>query len=73
MHAGTHGCVLQQVEEDRFKEMLDRSDSESIARSYFKPRRASVLLGGNAAKGHGKSSDRMNAVQAPLQHQLQQK
>uniref|UniRef100_A0A3P9HE72 Kinesin-like protein n=1 Tax=Oryzias latipes TaxID=8090 RepID=A0A3P9HE72_ORYLA len=41
-----------QVEEDRFKEMLDRSDSESIARSYFKPRRASVLLGGNAAKGH---------------------
>lgn len=55
MWAGTHGCVLQQVEEeDRFKEMLDRSESETLAWNYFKPRRASLLLGGDAAKGHGK-------------------
>uniref|UniRef100_A0A3B5B4C5 Kinesin-like protein n=1 Tax=Stegastes partitus TaxID=144197 RepID=A0A3B5B4C5_9TELE len=35
----------QQVEEDRYKEMLDRSDSENIASSYFKPKRAIQLLG----------------------------
>lgn len=46
--------MLQQVEEeDRFKEMLDRSESETLAWNYFKPRRASLLLGGDAAKGHG--------------------
>ncbi|XP_024126731.1 kinesin-like protein KIF17 isoform X2 [Oryzias melastigma] len=39
-------------EEDRFKEMLDRSESETLAWNYFKPRRASLLLGGDAAKGH---------------------
>uniref|UniRef100_A0A3P9IZZ9 Kinesin-like protein n=1 Tax=Oryzias latipes TaxID=8090 RepID=A0A3P9IZZ9_ORYLA len=44
---GSAAEAADQVEEDRFKEMLDRSDSESIARSYFKPRRASVLLGAN--------------------------
>ncbi|XP_039971710.1 kinesin-like protein KIF17 [Xiphias gladius] len=41
-----------QVEEDRYKEMLDRSDSENIASSYFKSKRASQLLGGDATKGH---------------------
>ncbi|XP_074495847.1 kinesin-like protein KIF17 [Sebastes fasciatus] len=40
------------VEEDRYKEMLDRSDSENIASSYFKSKRASQLLGREAAKGH---------------------
>ncbi|GAA6216843.1 kinesin-like protein KIF17 isoform X2 [Lates japonicus] len=40
------------VEEDRYKEMLDRSDSENIASSYFKSKRASQLLGGDATKGH---------------------
>ncbi|XP_069546707.1 kinesin-like protein KIF17 [Brachyistius frenatus] len=40
------------VEEDRYKEMLDRSDSENIASSYFKSKRASQLLGGEASKGH---------------------
>ncbi|XP_067442633.1 kinesin-like protein KIF17 isoform X2 [Thunnus thynnus] len=40
------------VEEDRYKEMLDRSDSENIASSYFKSKRASQLLGGEATKGH---------------------
>lgn len=44
-----------QVEEDRYKEMLDRSDSENIASSYFKSKRASQLLGREAAKGHGKT------------------
>ncbi|XP_068598116.1 kinesin-like protein KIF17 [Brachionichthys hirsutus] len=40
------------VDEDRYKEMLDRSDSENIASSYFKSRRASQFLGREAAKGH---------------------
>lgn len=40
------------VEEDRYKEMLDRSDSENIASSYFKSKRASQLMGGEATKGH---------------------
>ncbi|XP_029990882.1 kinesin-like protein KIF17 [Sphaeramia orbicularis] len=44
--------MVSQVEEDRYKEMLDRSDSENIASSYFKSKRASQLLGGDATKGH---------------------
>ncbi|CAI5687021.1 unnamed protein product [Oreochromis niloticus] len=40
------------VEEDRYKEMLDRSDSENIASSYFKSKRASQLLGSDTAKAH---------------------
>ncbi|KAK2861752.1 hypothetical protein Q5P01_001285 [Channa striata] len=40
------------VEEDRYKEMLDRSDSENIVNSYFKSRRASQLLGSETTKGH---------------------
>ncbi|XP_071388112.1 kinesin-like protein KIF17 [Centroberyx affinis] len=40
------------VEEDRYKEMLDRSDSENIASNYFKSKRASQLLGGETTKGH---------------------
>ncbi|XP_023010845.3 kinesin-like protein KIF17 isoform X3 [Maylandia zebra] len=40
------------VEEDRYKQMLDRSDSENIASSYFKSKRASQLLGSDTAKAH---------------------
>ncbi|KAF7658490.1 hypothetical protein LDENG_00012250 [Lucifuga dentata] len=49
---GDCGDVFMQVEEDRYKEMLDRSDSENIASSYFKPRRTSQLLGSEATKGY---------------------
>uniref|UniRef100_A0A3Q4GTM0 Kinesin-like protein n=1 Tax=Neolamprologus brichardi TaxID=32507 RepID=A0A3Q4GTM0_NEOBR len=38
--------------EDRYKQMLDRSDSENIASSYFKSKRASQLLGSDTAKAH---------------------
>ncbi|XP_026022884.1 kinesin-like protein KIF17 isoform X3 [Astatotilapia calliptera] len=40
------------VEEDRYKQMLDRSDSENIASSYFKSKRVSQLLGSDTAKAH---------------------
>ncbi|XP_068170757.1 kinesin-like protein KIF17 [Antennarius striatus] len=40
------------VDEDRYKEMLDRSNSENIANRYFKSRRTSQLLGREASKGH---------------------
>lgn len=33
--------------------MLDRKDSENMANNYFKSKRASLLLGADAAKGHG--------------------
>uniref|UniRef100_A0A3B4V3N8 Kinesin-like protein n=1 Tax=Seriola dumerili TaxID=41447 RepID=A0A3B4V3N8_SERDU len=46
------GESFMQVEEDRYKEMLDRSDSENIASSYFKSKRASQLMGGDTTKGH---------------------
>ncbi|XP_047438604.1 kinesin-like protein KIF17 [Mugil cephalus] len=46
------GDSLMQEEEDRYKEMLNRSDSESIASSYFKSKRATQLLGGDTIKGH---------------------
>ena len=45
---------FEQMEEDRYKEMLARSDSENIASSYFKSKRASQLLGREATKGHGR-------------------
>lgn len=44
-----------QVEEDRYKEMLNRSDSENVISSYFKLKRTSQLLGREAHKGHGKT------------------
>ncbi|XP_030274800.1 kinesin-like protein KIF17 isoform X1 [Sparus aurata] len=46
------GEPSMQVEEDRYKEMLDRSDSENIANTYFKSKRASQLLGRDATKGY---------------------
>ncbi|XP_070758134.1 kinesin-like protein KIF17 isoform X2 [Enoplosus armatus] len=50
--AADTGEPFMQVEEDRYKEMLDRSDSENIASSYFKSKRASQLLAREATKGH---------------------
>nr|XP_029531619.1 kinesin-like protein KIF17 isoform X1 [Oncorhynchus nerka] len=40
-----------QDDEDRYKEMLNRSDSENFASNYFKPKRANQLLGGEPLKG----------------------
>ncbi|XP_061893512.1 kinesin-like protein KIF17 [Entelurus aequoreus] len=40
------------VDDDRYKQMLDRSDSENIANTYFRSKRASQLLGGQTTKGH---------------------
>lgn len=57
-HTASLLCVFQQVEEDRYKEMLDRSDSENIANTYFKSKRASQLLGRDATKGYSKTSTR---------------
>ncbi|XP_051803774.1 kinesin-like protein KIF17 isoform X2 [Acanthochromis polyacanthus] len=54
------------VEEDRYKEMLDRSDSENIASSYFKPKRASQLLGGDVSKGHAIHSPPLVTMAAHL-------
>lgn len=39
-----------QEEEDRYKEMLKRSDSQHIATNYFKPKRTSQLLAGDPIK-----------------------
>ncbi|XP_028302752.1 kinesin-like protein KIF17 isoform X2 [Gouania willdenowi] len=44
--SGPEGVESCTVEEDRYKEMLDRSESENIASSYFKAKRTSQLLGG---------------------------
>ncbi|XP_055253152.1 kinesin-like protein KIF17 isoform X2 [Moschus berezovskii] len=38
------------VEEDRYRQMLSRSDSESVASNYFRPRRAGPLLRADPAK-----------------------
>ncbi|XP_028663609.2 kinesin-like protein KIF17 [Erpetoichthys calabaricus] len=38
------------VEEDRYKQMLNRSDSENIASNYFRPRRASQILNSDPMK-----------------------
>nr|XP_057911442.1 kinesin-like protein KIF17 [Doryrhamphus excisus] len=40
------------ADDDKYKQMLDRSDSENIANTYFKSKRASQLLGGETTKGH---------------------
>ncbi|KAK3536673.1 hypothetical protein QTP86_017602, partial [Hemibagrus guttatus] len=43
-------------EEDRYKEMLNRSDSENIASNYFKMKRANQLLSGESKNlGNGPS------------------
>ena len=51
-----HCCLcFVQDDEDRYKEMLNRSDSENFASNYFKPKRANQLLGGEPLKGLGKT------------------
>lgn len=57
--------AFMQVEEDRYKQMLDRSDSENIASSYFKSKRASQLLGSDTAKAHVLSVFSPAAVPSP--------
>ncbi|CAM4731596.1 hypothetical protein PO909_020210 [Leuciscus waleckii] len=42
--------TVQEVEEDRYKEMLKRSDSQHIATNYFKTKRTSQLLAGDSIK-----------------------
>ncbi|XP_055077992.1 kinesin-like protein KIF17 [Periophthalmus magnuspinnatus] len=49
---GSSADYEEQEEEDRYKEMLNRSDSENIANSYFKSKRTAQLLGGEPSKGH---------------------
>ncbi|XP_032405673.1 LOW QUALITY PROTEIN: kinesin-like protein KIF17 [Xiphophorus hellerii] len=51
--SGSDHAESLMVEEDRYKELLDRKDSENIASNYFKSKRASQLLSGDAVKGHG--------------------
>ncbi|CAJ1050164.1 kinesin-like protein KIF17 isoform X2 [Xyrichtys novacula] len=51
-HRSSAAETAEPVEEDRYKEMLSRSDSENIASSYFKSKRASRLLGGETTKVH---------------------
>ncbi|ROI16315.1 Kinesin-like protein KIF17 [Anabarilius grahami] len=41
---------VQEEEEDRYKLMLNRSDSQHIATNYFKPKRTSQLLAGDSIK-----------------------
>ncbi|XP_066528992.1 kinesin-like protein KIF17 isoform X2 [Hoplias malabaricus] len=41
------------MEEDRYKEMLNRSDSEHIASNYFRKKRSSLLFAGDANKSLG--------------------
>ncbi|XP_062842344.1 kinesin-like protein KIF17 isoform X2 [Trichomycterus rosablanca] len=42
-------------EEDRYKEMLNRSDSENIASNYFRTKRASQILAGDSIRSPGNS------------------
>lgn len=47
-------CDWPQVEEDRYKALLNRSNSENIATNYFRSTRASQLLGRETTKALGK-------------------
>ncbi|XP_065096888.1 kinesin-like protein KIF17 [Paramisgurnus dabryanus] len=47
---------VHEEEEDRYKEMLNRSDSENIATNYFKIKRSSQLLAGDSTKNTMNSS-----------------
>jgi len=48
---------MWQDEGDKYKEMLNRSDSENIASNYFRSKRATQLLGGDSLKGLGKTGN----------------
>ncbi|KAJ3602523.1 hypothetical protein NHX12_030276 [Muraenolepis orangiensis] len=45
--------TMRRVEEDRYKALLNRSNSENIASNYFKSTRASQLLGGETTQALG--------------------
>ena len=55
--AQTRGPDLEDLEsrqeEDRYRLMLSRSDSENIASNYFRPKRASQILGTDPMKSLG--------------------
>ncbi|XP_027010627.2 kinesin-like protein KIF17 isoform X3 [Tachysurus fulvidraco] len=48
-------------EEDRYKEMLNRSDSENIATNYFKMKRANQILSGESMKNLGNIPSHQNS------------
>ncbi|XP_053508893.1 kinesin-like protein KIF17 isoform X5 [Ictalurus furcatus] len=48
-------------EEDRYREMLNRSDSENIASNYFKMKRANQLLSGESTKNLGNGPSHQNS------------
>uniref|UniRef100_A0A4W3GN63 Kinesin-like protein KIF17 n=1 Tax=Callorhinchus milii TaxID=7868 RepID=A0A4W3GN63_CALMI len=50
------------MEEDRYRQMLNRSDSENIANNYFKSKRATQILNTDPARSLGKSHQRWAAV-----------
>ncbi|KAL1264957.1 hypothetical protein QQF64_002984 [Cirrhinus molitorella] len=52
---------VQEQEEDRYKEMLNRSDSEHVATNYFRPKRSSQLLAGDSIKNTNYSGSFGNA------------
>ena len=56
----THEDLASQQEEDRYKLLLSRSDSENIASNYFRSRRASQIL----------SMDPMKSLRECLAHLL---
>ncbi|XP_019910908.1 kinesin-like protein KIF17 isoform X2 [Esox lucius] len=59
--AAATGEFLQD-EEDRYKEMLNRSDSENFSSNYFKLKRAHQLLGSEPMKGLGHSAPQGNGM-----------
>lgn len=48
-----------QQEEDRYRLMLSRSDSENIANNYFRPKRASQILSTDPMKTLGERPARL--------------
>lgn len=51
--------MASQQEEDRYRLMLSRSDSENIASNYFRPKRASQILGTDPMKSLGERPARL--------------
>ncbi|XP_026879904.2 kinesin-like protein KIF17 isoform X2 [Electrophorus electricus] len=54
----------EEEEEDRYKEMLDRSDSENIASNYFRVKRPIQLLAGESKKSLGTAPPRRTSGSA---------
>ena len=51
--------LASQQEEDRYRLMLSRSDSENIASNYFRPKRASQILSAEPMKSLGERPARL--------------